>query len=62
MIHVGHKYKAPAIDAPLIAVGQKHGMWRMREIDGEWLGASHFVFGDDVEPLPMKYFQGQTPE
>lgn len=60
MIHQGHKYKAPQVDAPLIAIERfgRLGAWRMREIDGEWLGASHIVFDDDVEPLPMKYFGG----
>ena len=61
MIHQGHKYKAFGIEAPLIAIERKDGCWRMREIDGEWLGQSHLVFSDDVEPLPMKYFGGEVP-
>jgi hypothetical protein len=61
MIQQGHRYKAPNIEAPLIAVCQFNGMWKLREIDGEWLGAEHFAHPEDLQPLPMKYFHNQLP-
>ena len=62
MIKQGHKYKAPAIDAPLIAIAPYRGMWKLREIAGEWLGAEHYAFPEDLQPLPMKYFHNQLPQ
>jgi hypothetical protein len=63
MIQQGHKYKVHHIDAPLVAIRPlgSSGLWIMREIDGEWLGASHLVSPDYVGKLPMKYFHGQIP-
>jgi hypothetical protein len=63
VIHPGHKYKIWTVDNPVIAI-EPHGVmgcWRVREIEGEWLGASHIVFPEDLGPLPMKYFGGEVP-
>ena len=61
VIQQGHKCRLPAVEADLIAVRQWRGMWVLREIQGEWLGAEHYAFPEDAEPVPMKYFQGQIP-
>lgn len=64
MIHQGHKYKIWTADNPVIALEKQDtfGVWRMREIEGEWLGKEHIVFPEDVAPLPMKYFGGEVPK
>lgn len=62
MIQQGHKYSAPGFDNPVIAVAPAgSGAWIVREIDGEWLGASHMVYPECMTPMPMKYFGGEVP-
>ena len=57
----GHKYDMGGVEVLAIEVANVLGAWRVREIDGEWLGAAHLVFPEDIKPLPMAYFHGAIP-
>jgi hypothetical protein len=55
----GHKYSFEG--CAVIAIREERpGVWIVREIDGEWLGTRHKASPNQLTPLPMKYFHGDT--